>query len=239
MEMKNYRYLSIPLVLFVILISCSGEKKKLFGSGDSSRWTDQDIPLSELDTGNVNTDSVAIADEMRKLFLPGDSLIEGRPVSFYLNRRDVSPVAKNFYLLHFIPAIDNMTASLCDSLLTKNDTTRPFYYFLFLRLNRISGEDLHDLLQNYALEYITRFVDEFYNKLQIPQYKSDYGMWTDYVYLESWKSSYSGKEMADSSEIYQRIVTKHIQNVKHLTPILRSQIEKFANDVASIAHHAP
>src|SRR5579872_687035 len=102
--------------------------------GDSNRWTDQDIPLIELDTVRVNTDSIIIADQMKKQFLPSDSLIDGRPVSFYLNRDDVSTVAKNFYLLLFIPSDNDVTYAMSDSILTKNDTTRPFYYFLFIRL---------------------------------------------------------------------------------------------------------
>src|SRR5436190_24114162 len=123
-----------PIIFFfclsIIFLSCSGGKKKLL-MPDSSRWTDQDIPLEELPTGSINTDSLSTIDQMRKLFSPSDSLIEGRPVSFYLQRSDVSPAAKNFYLLRLVPTTDNPEIdAICDSLTTKNDTTRPFYYFL-------------------------------------------------------------------------------------------------------------
>jgi hypothetical protein len=222
--MKNW-LLPILALLFATA-SCGGGKKKLF-MPDSTRWTDQDVPLSELDTGNVNTDSVAVADEMKKLFLPSDSLIEGRPVSFYLSRRDVLPAAKNFYLLRLIPTIENPEVdAICDSLTTTNDTTRPFYYFLFLRLNRLGGDfDDPEELPSYGMHYFFQFVDEFYKKLRMPQYKWSYSRW---VYLIS-----LNKISVDDIKTY--IIDTQTKNAKHLTTSLREQIEAFADSV--VAHN--
>jgi len=231
--MKTYRYLSIPIVLLVLLISCSGEKKKLFGSGDSSRWTDQDIPLSELDTVRVNTDSIIIADKMKELFPPSDSLVEGRPVSFYLNRRDVSLAAKNFYLLRFIPSDNNETGSLCDSLLTKNDTTRPFYYFLYLRLNKIADGATAEMLPDAALEYSMKFVDEFYKKLELPLYRGEYMTWVYNVSYMLWNSLAKGQDTADAASVRQYIISQQTKNAKYLTASLRNKISQFADSVAT------
>jgi hypothetical protein len=230
--MKAYKSLSVLFVLFALLASCSSEKKKLL-MPDSTRWTDQDIPLNELDTVNINIDSINIADEMRKLFPPSDSLIEGRPVSYYLNRADVSLTAKNFYLLRFIPTVNKATESICDSLLSRDDTTRPFYYFLFLRLNRISDGALAEMLPDYALSYSTQFVDEFYKKIHLPQYKHTYMNWVHYVSYMVWNSLDKGEKNTDSNEVRQYIINKQTQNAKRLTPSLRRDIEKFADDVAA------
>jgi hypothetical protein len=222
--MKAFKYLSVTFALFALFTSCNGEKKKLF-MPDSTRWTDQDVPLNELDTGNVNTDSVAIMDQIKKMFLPSDSLIEGRPVSFYLNRRDVLPAAKNFYLLRLIPTIVNPEVdAICDSLTTTNDTTRPFYYFLFLRLNRLGGDfDDPEELPSYGVHYFFQFVDEFYKKLQMPQYKWSYSRW---VYLIS-----LNKISVDDIKTY--IINTQTKNAKHLTTSLRKQIESFADSVVT------
>jgi hypothetical protein len=215
----------IPVFFLAILLTaCGGGKKKLF-MPDSTRWTDQDVPLNELDTGNVNADSINIADQMKKLFSPADSLIEGRPVSFYLDRADVPAVARNFYLLRVIPTVDNPDIdALCDSLLTKNDTTRPFYYFLFLRLNRLGGDwDDPEVLPSYAVHYCFQFVDEFYKKLQMPQYKLSSSHWLFLLSLNK----------IPTDDIRTYIISLQSKNAKHLTPSLRKQIEKFANDVST------
>jgi hypothetical protein len=210
------RYLLLYVTLF-LLTSCGGGKKNLF-MPDSNRWTDQDIPLNELDTGSINTDSIVISDKMRSLFHASDSLIEGRPVSFYLERADVSPIAKNFYLLKFIPSDDNATSSLCDSLLTTNDTTRPFYYFLFLRLFRLADGGLAELISNYAVHYAIEFVDDFYKKIDMPQYKWSYPEWVEYF-------------VAVKGNAGAYIISNQIKNAKHLTSSLRKKIQKFADDV--------
>ena len=218
------------VILLSVIEGCGGEKKKLF-MPDSVRWTDQDIPLGELDTGRVNTDSVITIDEMRKIFPISDSIIEGRPVSFYLNRADVSQIAKNFYLMRFIPSPDKPTFSICDSLLTKNDTTRPFYYFLFLRLNKVTGDEtLSEGLLDYAKEYSFRFVDEFYRKLNMPQYKWSYSTWVENIdFMES--NLFSNPEY-----VRQDIIKTQSKNAKKLTPELKREIHAFADSI--VAHNA-
>ncbi len=216
------------IILLTVMESCGGGKKKLF-MPDSARWTDQDVPLSELDTGKVNTDSVGISDEMRKIFPLSDSLIEGRPVSFYLNRSDVSQTAKNFYLLRFIPSVDNSeTYYLCDSLLTQNDTTRPFYYFLFLRFYRLGEPWATDpeLLPSYAVHYSMQFVDEFYQKLRMPQYKWSFKYWVNSI----------SQNNIPTDDIAGYINKMQSKNAKYLTPALKREIHAFADSI--VAHNA-
>jgi hypothetical protein len=221
----------ILIAILFILPSCSGGKKNLF-MPDSSRWTDQDIPLEELDTGNINTDSVNTADKMKALFSPGDSLIEGRPVSFYLYRGDVSPVAKDFYLLRFIPSDNPLTFSLGDSLLTRNDTTRPFYYFLFRRLRQISDEALTEGLTNYAARYALTYPEEFFKKLRMPVYRASYSDWV-LDFASSIPSLKIVKEReADDVEAEKYIVEAQLNNSRKPTKELRNTINKFAKDVA-------
>ena len=218
----------LVFILLIIITSCGGEKKKLF-MPDSSRWTDQDIPLNELDTGNVNANSINISEELKKLFSPADSIIEGRPVSYYLNRTDVSLAAKNFYLLRFIPTVDNpVTYSILDSILTENDTTRPFYYFLFLRFYRLGDTWATDpeLLPSYAVGYSFHFVDEFYKKLEMPQYRWSYNYWVTSIALN--------KIPIDDIQSY--LIKEQSKNAKKLTPMLQHEIHAFADSI--VAHNA-
>lgn len=210
------------VLLLMLLSSCGGGKGKLL-LPDSSRWTDQDIPIEELQTGSVNTDSINIADQMKKLFSPSDSLIEGRPVSFYLDRRDVSTAAKNFYLLRLIPTIDNPEIyAICDSLMTKNDTTRPFYYFLFLRFFKLGGEwDDPEILPGYAVDYSMQFIDEFYKKLEMPQYKWSYPHWVHAISLNK----------ISTDDIRSYLINVQTKNAKKPTKELRQKIASFADSI--------
>ncbi len=213
---------ALLFTLLLILASCGGGKSKLF-MPDSSRWTDQDVPLSELDTVNVNTDSLNTSEEMKKLFPPSDSLIEGRPVSFYMNRGDVSVAAKNFYLLRLLPSQDEPTFSILDSLCSKNDTTRPFYYFLFLRFYRL-GEDWTtepEVLPPFAISYSMDFVDEFYKKLQMPQYRWSYPYWVEMLSLNKFSVD----------DIRSYLIQIQTKKAKKLTKELRKEIAAFADSI--------
>lgn len=220
--------IALVFILLIILTSCGGGKKKMF-MPDSSRWTDQDVPLEELATGSINTDSLIIFEKMKQLFPPGDSLIEGRPVSFYLNRVDVSLAAKNFFLLRFIPTEDDpMTYSILDSLLSKNDITRPFYYFLFLRFYRLGDPWATDpeLLPSYAVDYSFQFVDEFYKKLEMSQYKWSYKYWVKSISLNK----------IPTDDIQEYLIKEQSKKAKKLTPILRHEIRTFTDSI--VAHNA-
>jgi hypothetical protein len=221
---RVFLFLMISFFAFSATISCTGKKGKL-GTGDTSRWTDQDVPLEELPAGNVNTDSLLLVEKMKQLFLPGDSLIEGRPVSYYLNRGDVSVAAKNFYLLRLQPSQDEATFSILDSLCSKNDTTRPFYYFLFLRFYKLGEDWVNDaeLLPGYAIEYSLDFVDEFYKKLQMPQYKWSFPYWVKMLSLN--------KFPVDDIRTY--LIGLQTKRTKQMTPKLRKQIAAFADSIVS------
>ncbi|MDP4220944.1 MAG: hypothetical protein Q8916_02620 [Bacteroidota bacterium] len=215
------------IILIFLISSCGGSNKKPF-MPDSTRWTDQDIPLDELPTGNVNTDSIERADKMRQMFPPGDSLIEGRPVSFYLQRSDISQTAKEFYLQRYTPiSTDSKTVALCDSLLTKNDTTRSFYFFLFMRLSRLDPDEFGDLLPRYADQYSLTFVDEFYRRIALPQYRWSYSTWVADV-----GSFESVGKSSSPDEVRQHVIQLQMTNAKRLTLNLKKEIQNFADSVA-------
>ncbi|MEP7235496.1 MAG: hypothetical protein ABI778_09395, partial [Ignavibacteriota bacterium] len=147
----------------------------------------------------------------------------GRPVSFYLQRSDVPITAKNFYLNKLQPAQDEQTFSIMDSLLTRNDTTRPFYYFLFLRFYRL-GEDWAtdpELLTPYAIGYGMKFVDEFYRKLHMPQYKWSY---------HNWVVSFSLNKFP-TDDIKEYLIKEQTKNAKKMTAELKRQIVTFGDSI--------
>lgn len=222
---------SILLLLSLTLITgCNSEKKKLF-MPDSTRWTDQDVPLSEISTGSVNTDSVVMAENMKVAFSPADSMVSGRPASFYLNRSDVSQLAKDFYQMKFIPGDNDATYPLCDSILSKNDTTRPFYYLLFIRLMRISDGGLAEGMSDKALKYFFQFPKEFYSHLKEPLYREFYNSWVEFI---ASSLMLPGIENPSRDELKSYIVKEQTKKIKSVTTDLFSQITSFADSVANM-----
>lgn len=57
--------------------------------------------------------------------------------------------------------------------------------------------------------------------------------WVHYVSYMVWNSLDKGEKNTDSNEVRQYIINKQTQNAKRLTPSLRRDIEKFADDVAA------
>lgn len=198
---------------------------------DSTRWTDQDVPLNEISTGSVNTDSAVMAENMKTAFSPADSMVSGRPASFYLSRSDVSQLAKDFYMLKFIPGDNAATYSLCDSILSRNDTTRPFYYFLFMRLMEISDGGLAEGMTDEALKYFFQFPKEFYSHLREPLYRRYFNNWVEFI---ASSLMLPGIENPSADELKNYIVKKQTKKIKSVTTDLLSQITSFADSVANM-----
>ena len=228
---KALFFLLISFLSLGSAMSCGGGKGKL-GTGDTSRWTDQDVPLEELPTGTVNTDSLLILDEMKKEFPVSDSLVEGRPASWYLNRRDISNTARAFYLMKFVPSDDDATFALCDSILTKNDTTRPFYFFLFQRIMRLADGALSEGITEYAQRYVLQYPEDFFKRIGSPVYKQFYNDWVSVVAFEL---EVPGTESPTVDEVRNYILQEQIKHSLHLNSVLKAKISLFADDVAKQA----
>lgn len=168
---------------------------------------------------------------MRSAFAPSDTLIEGRPVSFYLNRNDISNTARDFYLLKFIPSDDEPTFALCDSILSKNDTTRPFYFFLFMRMMRISDEGLSEGMSDYAVKYVLQYPHEFYTRLKEPAYRGYFGTWIEFV---ASALVLRGNENPSADDVRNYIIKEQTSKIKGITPSLRHEIESFADTVSKM-----
>ena len=100
--------------------------------------------------------------------------------------------------------------------------------------NEVAQKDVFDegdwddpeVLPSYAVHYSMQFVGEFYKKLQMPQYKWSYSRWLFLISLNK----------IPTDDIRTYIISLQSKNAKHLSPSLRKQIEKFANDVSTYQH---
>ena len=197
---------------------------------DSLRWTDQDVPLQELDTGNVNIDSLLINEELEIVFAKADSIVSGRPVSYYLSRPDVSQNAKDLYLRKFIPSADEKTFEIGDSLLSKNKATLPFYFFLFTKILRIAKGGLSYKVFFQAANFALYNPNEFFLRISEPNYRIYYSIWCQEV-ANGIEQDVSRSPIGNMK---QYVITEQTKHAKPLTPFMKEKILIFADSVASV-----
>jgi hypothetical protein len=86
-------------------------------------------------------------------------------IDFYLNHKQISKNAKDFYSGKFSASDDGRTFSIMDSLETKNSQTRPFYILLVSKmlqksdgaLSEVLGSNCKDFLEsspNFLLDFL-------------------------------------------------------------------------------------
>lgn len=86
-----------------------------------------------------------------------------QPIATYLNSKQVSAAAKDYYNGKFSATDDDRTFSIFDSLRTTNNATRPFYIFLTSRilqhvdgaLSEMAGLTCQDFIEKHPNELAT------------------------------------------------------------------------------------
>jgi len=103
--------------------------------------------------------------------------INGKPIAFYLNHKSIDTPAKLFYQGKYALYDDDQTFAFLDSLLTNNEETRPFYFFIFNQALRLSDGALSEFMSGICRQYPCEFLKYFDNKV----YKLDKEKWTGFI----------------------------------------------------------
>lgn len=130
-----------------------------------------------------------------------DSL-NGKPISYYLNHKGIDSYSKAFYKGKF-PIFDDLISNgIMDSVLTNNNSTRPFYLYNFNRMLELVDAAAAEEAGLRALEYFQKYPCEFVRSLKDKKYNAD---------IEKW-SSLIGYELGLSDEIPS--FNKHINAIE-------------------------
>lgn len=103
--------------------------------------------------------------------------IAGKPIKYYLNHKSVGEIAKLFYKGEFAVSDDAATSSIIDSVLTHNNDTRPFYFFLFNRLIELADGALAEYVAEVSGKYLREFPCEFLTMVDNKMYDIDLKQW--------------------------------------------------------------
>jgi hypothetical protein len=109
------------------------------------------------------------------------SEIQNKPIEYYLNLPTIGETAKLFYKGEYAIHDDEGTFRIIDSVLTMNEETRPFYFFLFNEIVKLSDGAIAEYMSSVCTNYILRNSCEFLRHSKEKTLEIDVDKWTTLV----------------------------------------------------------
>ncbi len=152
-------------------------------------------------------------------------------IEVYLNSEQVSKTAKDFYYGKFKASDNTKTFSIIDSLMTKNNITRPFYIFLVSKMMDKSDGALSEVLVMSCKEFI-----EFNPNFLIDFLYSDNKIIKNKFY-NNWAYLIAGEFMISCEGDEKRCIKESLlKTSKKITSDNKSRLTKFYHKIESYCH---
>jgi hypothetical protein len=107
--------------------------------------------------------------------------LNGKTIDFYLNNPQIDKNSKLYYNGLFVASFDSITFSIIDSLLTKNNQTRPFYLFVFNQILKKSDGALSEHIATISEKYFDSYPCEFFNIIISKEYPISNNEWASFI----------------------------------------------------------
>ena len=107
--------------------------------------------------------------------------LNGRPIDFYLNHKNIDTPAKLFYKGQYALYDDEETFRFLDGILTENAETRPFYLFIYNQAMVVTDGALSEYMASVCRRYIEKYPCEFLLHLDDKVSKIDLEKWTGFI----------------------------------------------------------
>jgi len=152
-------------------------------------------------------------------------------IKSYLDNKQVSKTAWDFYYGKFKATDDNKTFSILDSLDTKNNLTRPFYIYLVSKILDKADGALSEYLGISCKEFIEShpdfLIDFLYSKSNI----------VDKRFLGNWANEIAGEFIIDCEGKEKQCIKKSLQKVSINVKLdNKSKLTAFYNTIESYCH---
>jgi hypothetical protein len=213
-----------PLLIFTLLlfIACSDKEAK---TKNLSKTTSVDTVIKH-DTLYINNDP----DWQQGFGLthePEKDSVWGKPVKFYIDNKNCSPIAIDFYLGEFRPTDNNTTAALLSLVTTDDNSLRPFYRWCLNKTIQIQDGALAEYTGVPARQYAEKFPKEFFEYMDTDTTKEKYSDWVSSI---SYSGFYDKDDYKKSGDIRKRMTQAMKENCKNCSEQLMKRIDKFATD---------
>lgn len=124
-------------------------------------------------------------------------MIGGKPIDHYLKHDRISQIAKMFYKGQWAISDDEGTFGFLDSVLTDNTDTRPFYFFVFNQVLKISDGAVSEYISTVCGRFLAKYPCEFIAMSGDKKYILDNDKWMDFIGFDLYDSSNYKAYIAD------------------------------------------
>lgn len=150
-----------------------------------------------------------------------------KPVKFYLDQPNCSPLARDFYFGIFRPSDNDSTAELLALATTENAQLRPFYRWCLNKTIQVQDGALAEYTGVPARRYAEQFPIEFFIYMDQDTSGSRYLDWTAAI---SYSGFYDQEDYKQTGKIKKDFADKMKQHCAGCTQDWVMRIEKFVGD---------
>lgn len=150
-----------------------------------------------------------------------------KPVRYYIENKNCSQTAIDFYFGKFRPVDDEKTEKLLGLVTTDNSELRPFYRWILNKTILIQDGALAEYTGIPARKYAERFPNEFFEYMDIEKSNEKYLNWCNSIMYSGFydKDSFENPELIRKE--FAKTMSKNCKNCDHTTI---ERINKFADD---------
>lgn len=135
--------------------------------------------------------------------------LNGKPIDYYLNHRQIDQYAKLYYQGKFATSDDTLTFAFLDSVLTRNPETKPFYLFVFNSVVSFADGALSEVVVEYCWEYFEKHPCEFFALSDDKRYSKNYCKWFDEASSGYYFEEESAETASSRLDKFEEIISTH------------------------------
>ena len=219
----------IALTIFLLLFACNKPQ-----TIDSKKKTVETIkPDSVKDIPKENKKNNKDNSWQQGFGLTHDDdkdTIWNRPVRFYIEDKNCSQLAKDFYFGNKRPTDDEETEKLLNLIITDNKNLRPFYRWILNKTILIQDGALAEYTGQPARRYAEKFPNEFFDYMDFDKSGDKYLDWCNSILYSGF---YDTDDWRKPKEIREGMIKAMIKNCVNYNEKYKKRIEKLAFDCFS------
>ena len=150
-----------------------------------------------------------------------------KPVRFYIENKDCSQTAIDFYFGKYSPTDESKTAALLNLVLTENSELRPFYRWILNKTIQIQDGALAEYTGKPARKYAEKFPEEFFDYMDFDPSGEKYKDWYNSILYSGY---YDHDDYGKPHLIRAEMVKRMSENCSDCNTLTLKRINKFAND---------
>jgi hypothetical protein len=206
----------------IFLTACSGRQ----GSKQFAPATARPDTVLKHDTVYINNHN----DWQEGFGLTHDTEVDSiwfKPVKFYIDNPNCSPIAIDFYQGQFRPTDNHTTAALLKLVTTDDNNLRPFYRWCLQKTIQIQDGALGEYTAFPARQYAEKFPKEFFEYMDSDSSLDRFNAWVESI---GYSGFYDNEDYNNAASIRQGMASTMKQHCKGCKTAMLQRIDTLAKN---------